>query len=63
MAFNIFGSSIVGLIALIIAVLVIYDIFANQKRMSTGMKILWTILALIFSVITGIVYYFVVYKK
>lgn len=63
MAFNIFGSSIVGLIALIIAVLVIYDVFANQKRMSTGMKILWTILAIFFNIITGIVYYFVVYKK
>jgi len=54
----VFGS-ILGLIALICAVLVIYDVFAKNKKLSDGMKILWTILALLFSIITAIVYYFV----
>jgi len=54
---------LLGLIATVFAVLVIYDIFANQKKMPTGTKILWTVLAVIFSIITGVVYYFVVYNK
>ncbi len=58
-----FEYGILGLIALVFAILVIYDVLANQKRMDTGMKVLWIILALVFSIITGIVYYFVVYKK
>lgn len=61
---NMMGGSIIGIIALILAILVIYDVFANQRKMSTGMKILWTVLALMpFNIITAIVYYFVVYNK
>ena len=56
-------ESILGIVALVFAILVIYDVFAKQKKMSTGMKVLWTVLALLFSIVTGIVYYFVVYKK
>ena len=51
------------LIGLICAVWVIYDVFTTQKKMKTEMKVLWTILAILFSVITAIVYYFVVKKK
>ena len=51
---------IVGLAAMI---WVIYDVFSNQKKLSTGMKVLWTVFAVLFSIITAIVYYFVVYKK
>lgn len=61
MALGQFG--LLGLIATVFAVLVIYDVFANQKKMSTGTKVLWTVLAIFFSIITGIVYYFVVYSK
>lgn len=46
---------IVGLVALI---WVIYDVLMNQKSMSTGEKVLWIILALLFSILTAIVYYF-----
>jgi hypothetical protein len=53
-------SWLVGLAAMI---WVIYDVFANQKKLSTGMKVMWTVLAVLFSIITAIVYYFVVYKK
>jgi uncharacterized membrane protein HdeD (DUF308 family) len=56
-------DSLFGLLCLVVAILVIYDVFANQKKLSTGMKVLWTVLAVLFSVVTGIVYYFVVYHK
>jgi hypothetical protein len=51
---------IIGIIALICAVWVIADVFTNQKRMKTGTKVLWTVLAIVFSIVTAIVYYFVV---
>jgi hypothetical protein len=52
-------ESIIGIIALICAVWVIYDVWAVQKAMSAGKKVVWTIFALIFSVLTAIVYYLV----
>jgi hypothetical protein len=58
----VFGT-IGGVIGLVAMIWVIYDVFANQKKLSTGMKVLWTVLAVLFSIITAIVYYFVVYKK
>ena len=57
------GFGLVGLIALACAIWVIYDIFTNQKKMDDGHKILWTIAAIVFSIITAIVYYLVVNKK
>jgi len=50
-------SPILGIIAIIAAVLVIYDVLANNKRLSDGMKVLWIVLAIIFSIITAIIYY------
>ena len=52
-------TTIIGIVALICAIWVIYDVWANQKKMSGGTKVLWTILALIFSILTAIIYYFV----
>ncbi len=52
-------ETILGIIALICAVWVIYDVWAVQKTMSAGKKVLWTIFALIFSILTAIVYYLV----
>lgn len=46
------------IIALICAIWVIYDVWANQKKMGGGEKVVWTILALVFSILTAIVYYF-----
>lgn len=54
---------IAWVIGVICAVWVIYDVWTNQKKMKDSQKIMWTILGVIFSVITAIVYYFVVYKK
>jgi hypothetical protein len=52
-----------GIIALICAVWVIYDVFTNQKKLSSNAKILWTVLAILFNILTAIVYYLVVKKK
>ncbi len=52
---------LIGIIALICAIWVIYDVWAVNKGLSTGAKILWTIFALLFSIITAIIYYF--FKK
>ena len=51
-------NSIIGIVALICAIWVIYDVWVNQKKMSGGNKVLWTIFALIFSILTAIIYYF-----
>lgn len=53
-----FGT-IFWVIAFVCAVWVIYDVFAHQKKMKIEYKVLWTIAALVFSIVTAIVYYFV----
>ena len=47
-----------GILGLICAIWVIYDVWAVNKKDDTGIKILWTVLALIFSIIAAIIYYF-----
>jgi prolipoprotein diacylglyceryltransferase len=56
-------NSIIWIIGLICAIWVIYDIVQNQKKMEMTHKVLWIIAAIIFNIITAIVYYFVVKKK
>ncbi len=56
-------GKLLGIVALICAVWVIYDVFANNKELSTGTKVVWIICALLFSIITAIVYYLVEKKK
>ncbi|MEP1096545.1 MAG: PLDc N-terminal domain-containing protein [Cyclobacteriaceae bacterium] len=51
-------QNILYVLVVVCAIWVIYDVWTKQK-MSTGTKLIWTILALIFSIITAIVYYFV----
>ena len=53
-----FGT-ILGIIAILCAVWVIYDVIVNNRRLSDGMKVLWIVLALFFSIITAIIYYLV----
>jgi len=55
-------NTIIWIIGLLCAVWVIYDVLAVNKKMKTGMKVLWVILALLFSIITAIVYY-LMYKR
>jgi len=52
------GNGIIGLIALVAAIWVIIDVWTKLSA-KDGEKILWTIAALVFSIITAIVYYFV----
>jgi uncharacterized protein with PQ loop repeat len=46
------------LIGIACMIWVIYDVLVNQKKMSTGEKIIWVVLAFFFSWITAIIYYF-----
>jgi hypothetical protein len=56
-------ENILYIVAIICAVWVIYDVWAVNKGMSAGAKVIWTICALLFSILTAIVYYFVGKKK
>lgn len=51
---------ILGLAA---AVWVIYDVATSQKKMKPERKLLWIIAAIVFSIITAIIYYFAVKSK
>ncbi len=51
-------NSILYLVALISGIWVIFEVLTKQKGMSMGSKVLWIICALLFSIITAIVYYF-----
>jgi hypothetical protein len=53
-----FGN-LIGIMAFLCAVWVIYDVLVNNQGMSTGMKVVWIVCAVLFSVITAVVYYFV----
>jgi len=55
-------ETILYIIGVLCAIWVIYDVFAVNKKLSTGMKVLWTVLAIFFSIIAAIIYYFM-YKK
>jgi hypothetical protein len=52
-------SWLFGILALIATIWVIYDVLANNKRLSEGMKVLWIICAVIFSIITAVIYYLI----
>jgi uncharacterized BrkB/YihY/UPF0761 family membrane protein len=52
-------NSLIGLVALVCAVWVIYDVVVNNKKLKQTSKILWIVFAVLFSIITAIVYYLV----
>ena len=56
-------GTLLSIVALICAVWVIFDILTENKRLSTGVKVLWIVFAILFSIITAIVYYFVYKSK
>ena len=58
MKLALFGN-LIGLVAFLCAVWVIYDVLVNNKELSTGMKIVWIVCAVLFSILTAIVYYLV----
>ncbi|MFA5764457.1 MAG: PLDc N-terminal domain-containing protein [archaeon] len=51
--------TILAIIAIIAAIWVIYDVLVNNKRLSNGMKMLWIIFAICFSIITAVIYYLI----
>jgi membrane protein DedA with SNARE-associated domain len=44
------------------AIYVIYEVWVENKRFSDGQKILWTIFAILFNILTAVVYY-LLYKR
>ena len=58
-----FFGGIIGIIAVLAAICVIYDVIVNNKRLSDGMKVLWIVCAVLFSILTAIVYYLVSRNK
>jgi len=55
-------QTVLYVVAVLCAIWVIYDVLTKNKRLSTGLKVLWIVCAILFSIITAIVYYFV-YKR
>lgn len=55
---NLLGN-LLWAIGLACAVWVIYDVFAIQKKMSMPKKLIWAVCAILFSILTAIVYYLV----
>lgn len=58
-----FFSTILGIVAVLAAIWVIYDVITNNKKLSDGMKVVWIVCAVLFSIITAIVYYLVSRNK
>ncbi len=54
-----FYGTIYGIAAVLAAIWVICDVLLSNKRLSDGMKLFWIILAVLFNIITAIVYYFI----
>ena len=54
---------LIVLLGIIAAVWVIYDLWTKNKRLSDTEKLVWTIAAVVFSILTAIIYYFTQYKK
>ncbi|MFA6073301.1 MAG: PLDc N-terminal domain-containing protein [Candidatus Woesearchaeota archaeon] len=59
---GIFGN-LIWVLAIICAVWVIVDVLTKHKKMDQTQKIIWIVCAVVFSIITAIVYYFVVKHK
>lgn len=57
-----FGN-LIGLVALICAIWVIYNVVTKHKSWKDSKKLIWIVCAIIFNIITAIVYYFMEYKK
>ena len=52
-------TGILGLVGLLCAIWVIYDVLAVQKKMATAQKVIWIVLAILFSILTAIAYYLI----
>lgn len=55
------NTTIMGIastLSLIATIWVIYDVWANNKGLTTGVKVIWTIVAFLFGIIGAAAYYF-----
>lgn len=52
-------GTVVYIVAILCAIWVIYDVLAKNKGLSTLAKVLWIVCAILFSIITAIVYWLV----
>lgn len=50
--------SLIWLIATICAIWVVYDVWAKNKRLTDTEKLIWTFGAVVFSILTAVIYYF-----
>lgn len=48
--------SILSIIPILCAAYVIYSVWFRDKERSTGNRVIWTVFALLFNVVTAIVY-------
>jgi O-antigen ligase len=67
MAFFIGGTlgTVLWIISIICIIWIIYDVLAKNRKLSTVMKVVWVVIALVlnqYSILAAIVYYFM-YKK
>jgi prolipoprotein diacylglyceryltransferase len=61
--FTRFLPQLIWAIALLCAYWVIYNVSTRHKHWDSKKKLTWIICAILFNIITAIVYYFVEYKK
>ncbi len=52
-------GAVLGIVAILCAIWVIYDVLMNNKKLRQTEKLIWIICAVFFSIITAIVYYFI----
>ena len=52
-----------GIVTLLATIWVIYDVLTNNRRLSTMMKVIWVVAALLFGVLGAIAYYFIGKKR
>ena len=52
------SNNLLGIVALVCAIWVLYDVWAVNKKLSGGAKIIWSICAIVFNILTAIIYYF-----
>lgn len=51
------------LLGIVAAVWVIYHLWTKNQRLSDTEKLVWTIAAVAFSILTAIIYYFTQYRR
>lgn len=51
-------ETLIYIFAVVCAVWVIYNVWAVNTKLSTGSKVIWTVFALLFNILTAVVYFF-----